>query len=88
MQVATQSLHKYIVKFLKIDFLKTTGIAKYDIKVIIILAIKYEVKAKNFIILISICSNYLVVTPRLFPFLFLSLSSSKPVSRHLKKKKL
>ena len=53
MQMVTQSLHKYIVKFLKIDFLKTNGIAKYDIKVSVILANKYEVKAKNFIIPIS-----------------------------------
>ena len=50
MQMATQSLHKDIVKSLKIDFLKTTGIAKYDIKVSIILGSKYKVKAKNFII--------------------------------------
>ena len=44
-------------KFLKIDFLKTTGIAKDDIKVNVILANKYEVKAKNFIIPISVYGN-------------------------------
>ena len=57
MKMATQSLHKYIVKFLKIDFVKTTGLAKYDIKVSVILANKYEVKAKNFIIPISVYVN-------------------------------
>ena len=57
MQMATQSLYKNIVKFLRIDFLKTTGIAKDDIKVSVILANKYEVKAKNFIIPISVYGN-------------------------------
>ena len=57
MQMATQSLHKDIVKSLKIDFLKTTGIAKYDIKVSVILGNKYKVKAKSFIIPISVCGN-------------------------------
>ena len=42
---------------MKIDFLKTTGIAKDDIKVSVILANKYEVKAKNFIIPISAYGN-------------------------------
>ena len=84
MHMATQSLYD---KFLKIDFLKTTGIAKDDIKVSVILANKHEVKAKNFIILISVCSNKLVVTPPLFPSLFLFLSYSEPFSRHLKNKK-
>ena len=41
------------VKHLKIDFVKTTGIAKDGIKVSVILANKYEVKTKNFIIPIS-----------------------------------
>ena len=45
------------VKFLKIDFVKTTGIAKDDIKVSVILANKYEVKTKNFIIPISFYGN-------------------------------
>ena len=40
-----------------IDFLKTIGIAKDDIKVSVILTNKYEVKAKNFIILISVYGN-------------------------------
>ena len=84
MQMATQSLYD---KFLKIDFLKITGIAKDDIKVSVILANKHEVKAKNFIILISVCSNKLVVTPPLFPSLFLFLSYSQPFSRHLMNKK-
>ena len=57
MQMATQSLCKYISKFLKIDFLKTTRTAKDDIKVSVILANKYEVKAKNFIIPISVYGN-------------------------------
>ena len=43
--------------FLKIDFLKTNGIAKNDIKVSVILANKYEVKTKNFIIPISVYGN-------------------------------
>ena len=34
MQMASQSLYKNIVKFPRIDFLKTTGIAKDDIKVL------------------------------------------------------
>ena len=55
--MATQSLYKYIVKFLKIDLLKTTSIAKDDIKVSVILANKYEVNTKNFIILISVYGN-------------------------------
>ena len=54
MHMATQSLYD---KFLKIDFLKTTGIAKDDIKVSVILANKHEVKAKNFIIPISVYGN-------------------------------
>ena len=45
------------VEFLKIDFLKTTGIAKDDIKVSVILVNKYEVKGKNFIIPISVYGN-------------------------------
>ena len=53
-QMTNQSLHKYIVEFLKIEFLKTTGIAKYDIKVSVILANKYEVKAESFIIPFSV----------------------------------
>ena len=57
MQMVIQSLYNYIVKFLKTDILKTTGIAKDDIKVSVILANKYEVKAKNFIILISFYGN-------------------------------
>ena len=57
MQMVIQSLYNYIVKFLKIDILKTTGIAKDDIKVSVILANKYEVKAKNFIIPISVYGN-------------------------------
>ena len=84
MHMATQSLYD---KFLKIDFLKTTGIAKDDIKVSVILANKHEVKAKNFIIPISVYGDKLVVTPRLLPSLFLFLSYSKPFSRHLKNKK-
>ena len=46
-----------IVKSLKIDLLKTTVIAKDEIKVSVILANKYEVKAKNFIIPISVYGN-------------------------------
>ena len=57
MQMVIQSLYNYIVKFLKTDILKTTGIAKDDIKVSVILANKYEVKAKNFIIPISVYGN-------------------------------
>ena len=72
---------------MKIDFLKTTGTAKYDIKVSVILANKYEVKAKNFMTPIPVYGNYLVVAPPLFPSLFLFLSSSKPFSRDLKNKK-
>ena len=87
MQMTTQSLYKYIIKFLKIDFLKTTGIAKDDIKVSVILAKKYEVKAKIFIIPVSFYGNKLAVTPRSFPSLFLFLSSPKPFSRHQKSKK-
>ena len=45
------------VHFLKIDFLKTTGIAKDVINVSVILANKYEAKAKNFIIPISVYGN-------------------------------
>ena len=45
------------VKFLKIDFLKTTGIVKDDIKVSVILVNKYEVKAKNVVIPISVYGN-------------------------------
>ena len=51
--------------------MKTTDIAKDDIKVSVVLANKYEVKAKNFFIPISGYGNELVVTPRLFPSLFL-----------------
>ena len=57
MQECRWQLKVYIstqVKFLKIDFLKTTGTAKDDIKVGVILANKYEVKVKNFIIPISV----------------------------------
>ena len=57
MQMATQSLYKNIVKFLRIDFLKTTGRAKDGIKVSVILAKKYKVKANNFIIPISVYGN-------------------------------
>ena len=57
MQMVIQSLYNYIVKFLKTDILKTTGIAKDDIKVSVILANKYEVKAKNFILPISVYGN-------------------------------
>ena len=57
MQMVIQSLYNYIVKFLKIDILKTTGIAKDDIKVSVILANKYVVKAKNFVIPISVYGN-------------------------------
>ena len=39
------------------DFLKTTGIAKDDIKISVILANKCEFKAKNFIIPISLYGN-------------------------------
>ena len=60
MQECRWQLKVYIstqVKFLKIDFLKTTGTAKDDIKVGVILANKYEVKVKNFIIPISVYGN-------------------------------
>ena len=57
MQMATQSLYKNIVKFLRIDFLKITGRAKDGIKVSVILAKKYKVKANNFIIPISVYGN-------------------------------
>ena len=86
-QMTNQSLHKYIVKFLKIEFLKTTGIAKYDIKVSVILANKYEVKAESFIIPFSVYGYQLFLTSRLFPSLFLFLSSSKSFSWYLKNKK-
>ena len=86
-QMTNQSLHKYIVKFLKTEFLKTTGIAKYDIKVGVILANKYEVKAESFIIPFSVYGYQLFVTSRLFPSLFFFLSSSKLFSWHLKNKK-
>ena len=42
---------------MKVDFLKTTGIEKADIKVGVILANKYVVKAKNFVIPISVYGN-------------------------------
>ena len=67
--------------------MKITGIAEDDIKVSVIVANKHDVKAKNFIIPISVYGNKLVVTPRLFPSLFLFLSYSKPFSQHLKNKK-
>ena len=60
MQECRWQLKVYIstkVKFLKIDFLKTTDIAKDDIKVSVILANKYEFQAKNFIITISVYGN-------------------------------
>ena len=60
MQECRWQLKVYIstkVKFLKIDFFKTTGIAKDDIKVCVILANKYEFQAKNFIITISVYGN-------------------------------
>ena len=44
-------------KSLKTGFLKTTGNNKDDIKVSVILADKYEIKAKNFIISISFYGN-------------------------------
>ena len=90
MQECRRRLKVYVstqVKFLKIDFLKTTGLVEDDIKFSFILTNKYEIKAKNFIIPISFYCNYLVVAPQLFPSLFLFLSSSKPFSRHLKNKK-
>ena len=52
-------------------FWKQPVIAKDKIKVSVILANKYQVKAKNLIISMSFYGNYLVVTPRLFPSLFL-----------------
>ena len=42
---------------LKIDFLKTTGTVKDHIKVSVTLANKYDVKAKNFSIPISVYGN-------------------------------
>ena len=42
---------------MKIDFLKTTGTVKYDIKVSVVLANKYEVKAKNFMTPIPVYGN-------------------------------
>ena len=54
--MATQSLYKYW-SWIPENFLKTTGIAKDDIKVSVILVNKYEVKGKNFIIPISVYSN-------------------------------
>ena len=71
----------------KLTFWKQPGMAKDEIKVSVILANKFDVKAKNFIIPISFYGNQLVVTRRLFPFLFLFLSSSKTFSRHLKNHK-
>ena len=59
--------------------------AKDEISVI--LANKSEIKAKNFIILISFYGNWHVVIPQIFPSLFVYLSSSKTFSRHLKNKK-
>ena len=44
-------------KILKIDIFKTTGIAKNDVKLSVILVNKYEVKANNFIIPISVYGN-------------------------------
>ena len=72
----------------KLTFWKQLVIAKDDIKVSVILANKYDVKAKNFILPISFYGNIsTVVTSQLFPSLFMFLSSSKPFLRHLKNKK-
>ena len=71
----------------KLTFWKQPVIAKDETKVSVILANNYEIKAKNFIIPISFYGNKLVVTPWLFPSLFLFLSSFKTFSRHLNNKK-
>ena len=62
---------------------KQPVIADDEIKVSVIVANKYNVKAN---IPISFYGNKLVVTPRLFPSLFLFLSSLKTFSRHIKNK--
>ena len=71
----------------KLTFWKQLVISKDDIKVSVPLANKYEVKAKNFIIPISLYGDQLVITPRQFPYFFLFLSFSKLCSRHVKNKK-
>ena len=72
----------------KLIFRKQPIIAGDEIKVSVILTTKYKVKAKNFIISIFYYPVsfllYIVVTPRLFPFLFPYLSSSKTFSRPIK----
>ena len=70
----------------KLTFWKHPVIAKNEIKVSVLRTTKSDFKAKNFIILISFYGNYLVVTPRLFPSLFLFISSAKTLSKHLKNK--
>ena len=69
----------------KLTCWKQPVIVKDQIKVSVILANKYEVKAKNFIIPISVYG--IPISVSLFPSLFSFLSSSKPFSRHLKNKK-
>ena len=74
---------KFKITAWKLTFWKQLVIAKDDIKVSVILANKYEVRAIKFIIPISFYGNWLLVTPRLLPSLFLFPSSSKNFSRHL-----
>ena len=70
----------------ELTFLKQPVIAEDEIKVSVILANKYKIKAKNFIFPILSYGNCLVVRPPLVLSLFLFRSSSKTFSRYLKKK--
>ena len=67
----------------KLTFWKQPVIAEDQIKVSVILVNKYKVKAKNFLIPKSFYGNQLILTPRLFPSLFLFLSSLKTFSEKL-----